>query len=89
MWWAVDGTGRRYFVAVLAASDAVDDIQMSHVRVRGHQHAAGALKGGQQGEASRPITYSDAPVWAEHRDPPGCGRSCTPPGSDRNSVPGR
>ncbi|MFJ7150673.1 IS5 family transposase [Streptomyces sp. NPDC100445] len=48
--WAVDGTWEKILAAVLAASDAADDIDwtvsVDSTVVRAHQHAAGARKKG-------------------------------------------
>ncbi|MFI2907935.1 IS5 family transposase [Streptomyces sp. PDY-4] len=51
--WAVDGTWEKIFAAVLAAADALDNIDwtvsVDSTVVRAHQHAAGALKRGPKG----------------------------------------
>ncbi|MCX5274645.1 IS5 family transposase [Streptomyces virginiae] len=51
--WAVDGTWQEILTAVLAAADAVDDIDwtvsVDSTVVRAHQHSAGARKNGAEG----------------------------------------
>ncbi|MEV7069215.1 transposase [Streptomyces collinus] len=92
--WAVDGTWEMILAAVLAATDADDDldwtVSVDSTVVQAHQHAAGARKtGGGPLRRARRSRARTLPRRAVYQDPPGRRRPRTAPGLHPHRRPGR
>jgi transposase len=90
--WAVDGTWERVFTALVAQTDADDDlnwaVSVDSTIVRAHQHAAGARKRG-PGRRARRSRHRPVPRRTDHEDPPRGRRPVPTTGVRPHRRPGR